>query len=59
MQHSCSGRRLGAGRGATDDLDLKPTQGSLWQTGTAGPWARRRRSRTEAIGRRPWRESLA
>jgi hypothetical protein len=48
MQHSCSGRCPGAGgRGQT--TTLKPTQGLLWQTGAAGPWARPRRSRPDAM----------
>jgi hypothetical protein len=59
MQHSCSGRRLGAGRGATDDLDLKPTKGSLWQTGEAGPWPPADFVYCGPMGQRPWRESLA
>ena len=58
MQHSCSGRRLGAGgRGQT--TTLKPTQGSLWQTGAAGPWPPADLVYCGPMGRRPWRESVA
>ena len=48
MQHSCSGRHLGAG-GRGQPTTLKSIQSLLWQTGAADPWARPRRSRAEVM----------